>query len=78
MNNKLVKELAVKSFENVRNKKMDPTNIEAYIDAYVLKMTENVVFACSDIIREQAKTAEPEVARALKVAAVDMLDAFGL
>jgi hypothetical protein len=76
--NKLIKELALKSYENVKNSKIDATNVEAYIDAYVLKMTENVVFACSDILREQAKTAEPEVAKALKIAAIDMLDAFDL
>jgi hypothetical protein len=76
--NKLIKELAVKTFENVQNSKVNSTNVDAYIDAYVLKMTENVVLACSDILREQAKTAEPEVAKALKIAAIDMLDAFDL
>lgn len=76
--NKLIKDLAVKSFETVKTKNIDATNMEAWIDAYVLEMTKNVVFACSDVIREEAKTAEPAVSKALKVAAVDMLDAFGL
>lgn len=76
--NKRIKDLAVKSFENIKSKNIDVTNMEAWIDAYVLEMTRNVVFACSDVIREEAKTAEPEVAKALKVAAIDMLDQFGL
>jgi hypothetical protein len=76
--NKRIKELALKSFESVKNTNIDSSNMEAYIDAYVLEMTKNVVFACSDVVREQAKTAEPAVAKALKVAAVDMLDEFGL
>jgi hypothetical protein len=76
--NKRIKDLAVKSFENIKSKNIDATNMEAWIDAYVLEMTRNVVFACSDVIREEAKTASPEVAKALKVAAIDMLDEFGL
>lgn len=76
--NKRIKELALKSFETIKSKNLDATNMEAWIDAYVLEMTRNVVFSCSDIVREEAKNAEPEVARALKVAAVDMLDKFGL
>jgi len=76
--NKRIKELALKSFETVKTKNIDATNMEAWIDAYVLEMTRNVVFSCSDIVREEAKNAEPEVAKALKVAAVDMLDKFGL
>ena len=78
MNTK-IKELAVKTYEAVAaNKKLDPSKLEQWIDAYVLELTKNVVFACSDVIREQAKDASPEVSRALKVAAVDMLDEFGL
>jgi hypothetical protein len=76
--NKRIKELALKSFETVKTKNIDATNMEAWIDAYVLEMTRNVVFACSDVIREEAKNASPEVAKALKVAAIDMLDEFGL
>jgi hypothetical protein len=77
--NKLIKELALKTYETVSNNpKIDRTKTEAWLDAYVLELTRNVVFACSDVIREQAKTAPPEVSKALKVAAVDMLDEFGL
>lgn len=78
MNNK-IKELAVKTYETISNNpKIDPTNREAWLDAYILELTRNMVFACSDVIREQAKEAPPEISRALKVAAVDMLDEFGL
>lgn len=76
--NKRIKELAIKSFEAVKNTKVDASNMEAYIDVYVLEMTKNVVFACSDVIREQAKNASPDVSNALKIAAIDMLDEFGL
>jgi hypothetical protein len=77
--NKLIKELALKTYETVSNNpKIDRTKTEAWLDAYVLELTRNVVFACSDVIREQAKTAPPEISKALKVAAVDMLDEFGL
>jgi hypothetical protein len=77
--NKRIKQLAVKTFETIKNNpKVDPSNQEAWIDAYVLELTRNVVFACSDVIREKAKDASPEVANALKVAAIDMLDEFGL
>lgn len=78
MNSK-IKQLAIKAYETISNNpKIDPTNREAWLDAYVLELTKNVVFACSDVVREQAKEASPEVSRALKVAAVDMLDEFGL
>jgi hypothetical protein len=77
--NKLIKELAMKSYETVKNNpKLEANKPEALIDAYVLEMTRNVVFKCSDIVRDAAKNADPEVARSLKVAAVDMLDEFGL
>lgn len=78
MNNR-IKQLAVKAYETVSNNpKIDPSNREAWLDAYVLELTRNVVFACSDVIREQAKEASPEISKALKVAAIDMLDEFGL
>ena len=77
--NQKIKELAMKAYETVSNNpKIDPKNQGAWLDAYVLELTRNVVFACSDVIREQARTATPELARELKIAAVDMLDEFGL
>jgi len=77
--NKLTKDIAVKTFESVRsNTKIDPKNMEGWIDAYVLELTKNIVFACSDVIREAARDEDPTVARALKAAAVDMLDKFGV
>lgn len=77
--NKRIKQLAVKTYETIKHDpKIDPLKREAWIDAYVLELTRNVVFACSDVIREKAKDASPEVANALKVAAIDMLDEFGL
>ena len=77
--NQKIKQLAMKAYETVSNNpKIDPTKQEAWLDAYVLELSRNIVFACSDVVREQAKQATPEVARALKVAAVDMLDEFGL
>jgi hypothetical protein len=76
---KRIKQIALKTYESVKsNSKIDPSNQEAWIDAYVLELARNVVFACSDVIREKAKDASPEVANALKVAAIDMLDEFGL
>lgn len=56
-------------------KSKDPSQ---WIDAFVLELLKKVVFACSDVVREQAKSATPEVAAALKIAAVDMLEEFGL
>jgi hypothetical protein len=77
--NKLTKDLAMKTFDTVRsNTKIDPKNMEGWIDEYVLELTRNIVFKCSDIVREAAKNAEPELARSLKATAVDMLDEFGL
>jgi hypothetical protein len=77
--NRRIKQLAHKTYETVKNNpNIDPGKQEAWIDAYVLELTKNVVFACSDVIREKAKDASPEVANALKVAAIDMLDEFGL
>ncbi len=77
--NKKIKELALKSYETIKNNpKIDPTKQDAWLDAYILEMTRNVVFACSDVIREKAKEASPEVSNALKIAAIDMLDEFGL
>jgi len=78
MNTK-IKHLANKAFETVKNdSSIDSKKLDLWIDAYVLELTKNVVFACSDVIREKAKDASPEVSNALKVAAVDMLDEFGL
>jgi len=77
--NKRIKELAVKTYETISNNpKINPKKTDEWLDAYVLELTRNVVFACSDVIREQAKTAPLEISKALKVAAVDMLDEFGL
>lgn len=77
--NQKIKQLAMKTYETVSaNTKLDPTKLDTWIDAYVLELSRNIVFACSDVVREQAKEASPEVAKALKVAAVDMLDEFGL
>jgi hypothetical protein len=77
--NKKIKQLAVKTYETIKNSKIDPSNQEAWIDAYVLELTRNVVFACSDVIREQAKNANSsEVSSALKISAIDMLEEFGL
>jgi hypothetical protein len=76
---KRIKQIALKTYETVKgNSKIDPSNQEAWIDAYVLELSRNIVFACSDVIREKAKDASPEVSNALKVAAIDMLDEFGL
>jgi hypothetical protein len=77
--NKKIKQLAHKTYETIKNDpRVDPSKQDAWIDAYVLELTRNIVFACSDVIREKAKEASPEVANALKVAAIDMLDEFGL
>lgn len=77
--NKLTKELALKTYETIKNNpKLSVEKREEWLDAYVLELTRNVVFACSDVIREKAKEASPEVSNALKVAAIDMLDEFGL
>ena len=77
--NKLTKDIAMKTYESVRsNSNIDAKNIEGWIDAYVLELTKNVVFACSDVVREAARDEDPTLARALKAAAVDMLDKFGL
>lgn len=77
--NRKIKHLANKAFETVKNdSSIDSKKLDLWIDAYVLELTKNVVFACSDVIREKAKEASPEVSNALKVAAVDMLDEFGL
>jgi len=78
MNSK-IKHLANKAFEAVKNdSKIEAGKLDLWLDAYVLELTRNIVFACSDVIREKAKDASPEVSNALKVAAVDMLDEFGL
>ena len=78
MNTK-IKDLAMKAYETVsRSEKLDPAKLDTWIDAYVLELTKNIVFACSDVVREHAKNAPPELARELKVVAVDMLDEFGL
>ena len=77
--NKRTKELAHKTYETVKNNpKLSVERREEWLDAYVLELTRNIVFACSDVIREKAKEASPEVSNALKVAAIDMLDEFGL
>jgi hypothetical protein len=76
--NKKLKEIAVKSLETVKVAMKPNSTAEDLIDAYVLELSKNLIFACSDVVRDLAKNASPEVSKELKVAAVDMLDRFGL
>ena len=77
--NKLTKDLAIKTFETVRmSTKFDLSTFDTWLDTYVMELTRNVVFKCSDIVREAAKEADPETAKLLKSVAVDVLDEFGL
>jgi hypothetical protein len=75
MNNK-IKEIATKTFENL---KADPNKPEVWIDAYVTELSRKIVFECSDVLREKAKhETDPANQTLLKVAALDVLDHFGL
>jgi len=78
--NKLTKDLAIKTFETVRmSTKFDISTFDTWLDTYVMELTRNVVFKCSDIIRETAKQSDdPETAKLLKSVAVDMLDEFDI
>jgi hypothetical protein len=75
MNNR-IKEIAQSTFKNI---KVDPNRPDVMIDTYVLELSKALIFECSDVLREKAKTETDPVAQAmLKVAAVDLLDHFGI
>lgn len=75
-----IKQIARETFQKVtQGQKIDMKNLESVIDTYVLEVIKETVFKASDVIRENArKEKNPEVAAALKVATIDMLDHFGL
>ena len=75
MNNR-IKEIAQKTFKSI---KVDTTRPDVMIDTYVLELSKALIFECSDVLREKAKNESDPVGQALlKVAAIDVLDHFGL
>ena len=75
MNNR-IKEIAQETFKKI---KVDASRPDIMIDTYVIELSKALVFECSDVLREKAKSETDPVSQAvLKVAAVDMLDHFGL
>jgi hypothetical protein len=74
--NNVIKNIATKTFESMKTDNVKP---EILIDNYVLELSKKLIFECSDVLREKAKTETDPVSKAmLKVSAVDILDHFGL
>jgi hypothetical protein len=76
--NKNVRRIATQTLSKVTaGKKIDMTNLEATIDAYVLAVISATVTECSDIIRTKARDQDDDrVAAMLKAASVDIQDHF--
>lgn len=74
MNNR-IKEIALKTLEKVP---VDKDNFEKWIDSYLLEYSRTLIFECSDVVRESAKSYGAETQVILKSTAVDLLDHFGL
>ena len=71
-----IKQIATKTFESLPP---DQKNPEQWIDNFVLAYTRAILFEATDVIREKAKESTDEsTSNALKVAAIDVLDHFGL
>jgi len=74
--NARVKQIATKTFESLP---VDQKNPEQWIDNFVLAYTRAILFEATDVIREKAQESTDEnISNALKVAAIDVLDHFGL
>lgn len=76
--NKNVRRIATETLSKVTvGKKIDMTNLESTIDAYVLAVISATVTECSDIIRIKARGLDDDkVAAMLKAASVDIKDHF--
>jgi len=71
-----IKEIATKTFNSIPQ---DPKNPEAWIDNFVLAYTRAILFEATDVVREKAReTSDESTSNALKAAAIDVLDHFGL
>jgi hypothetical protein len=71
-----IKEIATKTFNSIPQ---DPKNPELWIDSFVIAYTRAILFEATDVVRESAKSeSDPQISNALKVAAIDVLDHFGL
>lgn len=78
--NQNVRRIATQTLSKVTaGKKIDMTNLEATIDAYVLAVISATVTECSDIIRSKARDQDNDtVAAMLKAASVDIHEHFEL
>ncbi len=78
--NQNVRRIATQTLSKVTaGKKIDMTNLEATIDAYVLAVISATVTECSDIIRSKARDQDNDtVAAMLKAASVDIQEHFEL
>jgi hypothetical protein len=76
--NKNVRRIATETYNKVTaGKKIDMTNLETTIDAYVLAVISATVNECSDIIKSKARDHDNDaVASMLKAASVDLRDHF--
>lgn len=73
-----IKPLAEKAYNTVNTQYKD-LKPEDWIDAFAIEFSRNLVFECTDVIRESAKESGNEVAKnAIKIVAIDVLDHFGL
>lgn len=76
--NKEIKRLAEKAYNTVitQHKDLKP---DIWLDEFIIEFSRNLVFECTDVIRESAKESGNEVAKnAIKIVAIDVLDHFEL
>ena len=71
--NEHIKRIARETYDRVPlgNKKPD-----AWLDEYIIEYSRRLIFECSDVVREVAKTQPEDVKIILKATAVDILDHF--
>lgn len=79
MNNN-IKRIATTTYEKaVAGRKIDMSNLESTIDAYVLAVITATVNECSDILKTKAQLQKDEIVSSmLKAASVDLRDHFGV
>ena len=73
--NEQIKRIATETYKQIPmgNKKPD-----AWLDEFIIEYSRKLIFECSDVVRENAKTQDEATKTILKSTAVDVLDHFGL
>lgn len=78
--NQNVRRIATDTYQKVAaGKKIDMSNLESTIDAYVLGVITATVNECSDILKIKAQVQKDEIISSMfKAASVDLKDHFGV